>query len=169
MLVQPFVESKAYKTGVIDGAGNVLVKSKDRTPEQAESYGPLDRMVYTLKRMLAKLPGGDSKLKSIIAGFWLVKESYESGIEVTEDRLNAVISAIESGVVLVEEEVVVRKVLLKLMEDGEIAPVEGVANKTGSAVSTDTPMKTLLKRKLFRRKPITKDSAIDGISTTNKQ
>ena len=155
MLVQPFVESKAYATGVIDDKGNVLVKSADRTPIQRESYGALDRMVYTLKRLLAKLPGGDTKLKSLVAGFWLIKEAYENDKTITEEKLDAVIAAMNGGVVLVEEELIVKRSLLKLQEDGEIVvPIgDGAANKTGEAVSTDVP-KPLLKKKILRRKPI---------------
>lgn len=155
MLVQPFKESKAYATGVIDELGNVLVKSADRTQIQKESYGPLDRMVYTLKRLLAKLPGGDTKLKSIIAGFWLIKESYENGRAISEERLDAVITAMNGGVILVEEEFIVKQSLLKLQEDGEVViPIgDGAANTTGDAVSTDVP-KPLLKKKILRRKPI---------------
>jgi hypothetical protein len=41
----------------------------------------LHRMVFRLKKLLAKVPGGDSKLASFAAAYWLVKESLENNKE----------------------------------------------------------------------------------------
>lgn len=152
MLIQPFKESKAYKTGIIDELGNVIVKVDDRTPEQKESYGALDRMVYTLKRLLAKLPGGDTKLKSLVAGYWLVKEAYEYDTPITEEKLKQVLFAMNSGICLAEEEMVIQKILLKLQEEGEAVPVDVSTNRTGELAATDIPIKKLFKKKIIRRK-----------------
>lgn len=73
-LVLPFTSWPAYKTGVIDGQGNVIVKSSLRTPQQNDSWDIFDVLVANLKKILAKIPGGSSKIASIAAAAWLMKE-----------------------------------------------------------------------------------------------
>tara|TARA_X000001316_G_scaffold9405_1_gene2604 strand:+ start:3329 stop:3892 length:564 start_codon:yes stop_codon:yes gene_type:complete len=73
-LTTPFNKTAAFKAGVIDAKGNVLVKPRDRTPEQKRTITLLDRMVFNLKRLLAKVPGGKTQLGSYIAALALLKE-----------------------------------------------------------------------------------------------
>ena len=77
MLVTPFEKTQAYKYGIIDKDGKPLKKTRDlKTEDEKDSYTQLDKLVFSLKRILAKLPGGDNKLKSLVAAYWLIKESY---------------------------------------------------------------------------------------------
>lgn len=151
MLITPFVKMDAYKLGVIDERGNILVQKNKQTYDQKKAFSMLDRIVISLKRLLAKLPGGDNKLKSMIAAYWLIKESYEKEIEIPEDKcIEFITSVINEEFILVEEEILVRKYLMK--EEGEaVAPI---ANVAGEKVSTNIPMKPLFKKKMFRRKPM---------------
>ena len=73
-LATPFNKWDAYKTGVIDDKGSVLVKKKDRTSEQKKSFKVFDVMVRNMKRLLAKLPGGSTRLASYAAALFLIKE-----------------------------------------------------------------------------------------------
>lgn len=138
MLVKPFVETDAYKLGIIDDRGTNLIKSRDfKTSEQRNAYTYLHRLVFNLKKLLAKLPGGDSQLKNLVAAFFLVKECYESrSTSINESRLHEIVALLDQGVVLAEEQLVVEDFLL--VEDA-------VANVTGPGVSTDAPV--------IRRKP----------------
>ncbi len=133
MLVKPFTETEAYKLGIIDANGHNLIKSKDfKTSEQKDAYTYLHRLVFNLKKILAKLPGGDSNLKNLVAAFFLVKEAYSNrtvGIE--EARLHDLVEMIDRGVIFAEEQLVVEEFLL--VEDA-------VANVTGPGVSTDAPV-----------------------------
>ena len=70
-------EWDAFKTGVIDINGNVVVKSQDRTAEQKNSYNLLDRLVANLKRLLNKAPGGKTKLASYVAALAMIREHVE--------------------------------------------------------------------------------------------
>jgi len=55
LLVTPFKDQEAYKQGIIDEKGNVLIKYKDLTTiKQRQSYTFLHRFVFNLKRILAK-------------------------------------------------------------------------------------------------------------------
>ena len=73
-LATPFNKWKAYELGVIDDKGEVLVKKKDRDSTQRKAWGIFDRMVANLKKLLAKVPGGSSKLASYAAALYLIKE-----------------------------------------------------------------------------------------------
>ena len=134
MLVTPFEKTEAYKLGVIDKEGNVLVKVKDQTPEQKDAYSVLNRLVFSLKRLLGKLPGGKSQIATLAAAYYLVKESHDSGLPLNEQRVRNILSLVGEGITLVEEELIVEE-FLSVMEDGAIANAVG----NGAAVATDYP------------------------------
>lgn len=76
-LTTPWEKTDAFKTGLIDNNGKILVKKKDRTPAQKKAFTMLDRMVFNLKRLLAKVPGGSSQIGSYVAALALIKEHVE--------------------------------------------------------------------------------------------
>lgn len=147
LLVKPFNETDAYKLGIIDETGKNLIKSRDlETGEQKNAYTYLHRLVFNLKKLLNKLPGGESKLKNIVAAFFLVKESYSKrSVCVNETDLRYVVKLLDEGVVLAQEQLVVEDFLL--CEDGAAAG-GGIANVTGAGVSTDQPV---IRKKRFAR------------------
>ena len=57
LLVTPFNRTKAFKFGIIDDKGKVLIKSKDlpNSGPQREAYTLLIRFVFNLKRLLGKV------------------------------------------------------------------------------------------------------------------
>lgn len=73
-LALPFDQWEAFKTGVIDEKGNIIVQKPERSTEQRQSFGKFDLMILKLKKLLAKVPGGSSKLASYMAALWLIKE-----------------------------------------------------------------------------------------------
>lgn len=149
LLVQPFNQTKAYKLGIIDEKGNVLRKSSTlKTPEEKGAFTLLHRLVFNLKKILAKLPGGETKIASIAAAYFLIKENYKNknvSLEVLEEEFNRIIS---SNITLVEETHVVID-FVSLFED---AP----ANATGAAVSTDEPVIKPRKKNRFRQVDLSK-------------
>lgn len=122
MLVTPFKETKAYKLGIIDDKGTNLRKTSTlKTSEERDSYTYLHRLVFNMKKIISKLPGGDSKLTNLVAALFLVKEYYVSKDRTTslmEQRLARVLEEVNKGVVLVEEEIELGK-FLALQEEGE--------------------------------------------------
>lgn len=137
MLVKPFDQTDAFKQGIVDAQGHVLIKASDlKTQEQKAAYNYLTRLVFNLKRLINKLPGGDTKLKNLVAAFFLIREAMESRkINISEDRFDEIVTLVNEGYVFAEEQLIVEDFLL--VED---AP----ANATGSGVSTDAPV---IKRK----------------------
>ena len=73
-LVTPFEQWDAYKTGLIDKNGKVIVSKDDRTPEQNRSFGYFDRLVANLKKLLGKIPGGKTRIASFAAALLLLRE-----------------------------------------------------------------------------------------------
>jgi len=156
MLVTPFIETKAYKLGIIDAQGKNLKKTSElKTSEERDSYSYLHRLVFNMKKILGKLPGGDSKLKNLIAALFLVKEAYQSEDRTTslmEQKFKRVLEKVNEGVILVEEEIEVNRFLSGITEEGG-APVN---NTSGAAVSEPKIYKKDIKKyqKMARRKPV---------------
>jgi hypothetical protein len=132
MLVKPFEETDAFKLGIIDEKGKVLKKANTlQTSQERDAYNYLTRLVFNVKRLINKLPGGENKLKSIIAAFFLVKECYEKRTSTAflEEKYESLLETInKNNITLVEEELLVTKFF------------EEVANVTGAAVSTNEPV-----------------------------
>lgn len=74
-LTKPFNKWEAYKLGIIDEKGNILIRRRDFTKaEQRKAFGVFDQLILNVKKLLAKLPGGSSRLASYAAALWLIKE-----------------------------------------------------------------------------------------------
>ena len=142
MITQNFEDTEAFKLGIIDHQGNNLRKmSTLSTEEERNAYSYLNRLVFNMKKILNRLPGGENRMKSLVGALWLVKEYYESGSRTTslmEDRYKHIMRIIESSVVLAEEQIIVNRVL---SEEGMGAAVVGGAptNNTGGPVSVQEP------------------------------
>lgn len=138
MLVTPFTDTKAFKLGIIDAKGNTLRKTSElKTTEEREEFTYLHRLVFNLKKILLKLPGGDTKLKNIIAALWLIKEYYQSGDRTTslmEGKLKAIIDKLDEGVILAEEEVEVKTFLQYISEEGGAVSTAPTNNTAGASV-----------------------------------
>ena len=80
-LATPFTKWEAFKTGVIDKEGKVLIPKNKRTQEQQRSFKVFDVMILKLKRLLGKIPGGKSRIASYAAALWLIREYDESKSE----------------------------------------------------------------------------------------
>lgn len=86
-LATPFNKWEAYKAGVIDDKGAILIKKKDRDSKQKKAFGVFDVMVRNMKMLLAKVPGGGSRLASYAAALYLIKEhkAFTEESLITED------------------------------------------------------------------------------------
>jgi len=75
LLVTPFEKTKAFELGIIDKDGVVLKKGAERsTPEEKSAYTVFHRLVFNLKRIMAKAPGGKSVIARYGAALFLIKE-----------------------------------------------------------------------------------------------
>ena len=77
MLTTPFEDTDAYKLGIIDENGNRIKTKKVSTSEEKSAFTTFHRLVFNVKKLLEKLPGGQSRLASYVAALFLLKEKYE--------------------------------------------------------------------------------------------
>jgi uncharacterized protein YxeA len=85
---------KAYKLGVIDKNGKILIKKEDRDAWQKESLSNFDTMILNLRKILAKMPGGSSTFARYSAALFLLKES-ENNITDLEKRISDCVNEME--------------------------------------------------------------------------
>ena len=77
-LVTDWEDMPAFEHGIIDKKGKLLKKTSQlKTREEKESYTLFTRLIFNLKRLIQKLPGGSSKLASYAAGLFLIKEEID--------------------------------------------------------------------------------------------
>ena len=110
MLITPFNKTEAFKRGIIDEKGKVLIKYRNVIKQSDKKhYTLLHRFVFNLKRILQKV-GLGSKLGSFAVALALL---------IKEDKSFAMYKdAIESGVIMYLKEQGEYDKLLK--EEGEI-------------------------------------------------
>ena len=109
-IATPFEKQAAYKLGIIDKTGK---KIKDpETKDEKKAFGYTDRLIFNIKKLVAQLPGGKSKIANFAAALFLIREGKrETPIEYTMTELQEKLE----------------NTMLELNED---APV----NSTGTAV-----------------------------------
>ena len=86
LLVTPFDETDAFKLGIIDGSGKLLIKTDKMNDEQKKAYTLFHRLVFNIKRLIEKIPGGKSKIGTYAAALFLLKEQMgdEEGVLIME-------------------------------------------------------------------------------------
>jgi len=73
LLTTKFEDSTAFKLGLIDKDGK-KIKSPE-TSEERSAYNTFHRLVFNLKKLMAKVPGGKSSLASYASALYLIKEN----------------------------------------------------------------------------------------------
>ena len=113
LLSTPWTSTPAYRLGIIDEKGNIL-KHYDEldTNKEKSAYSVFVRLVFKLKRMLEKIPGGKTATVRYAAALYLIREDIENcGIDF--DYL-----------------------LINLSEDGGAAGAAGAAGVVGGSLGT---------------------------------
>ena len=86
-LTTPFNETPAFDLGIIDERGNRIKSKELKTTEEKNAYGYFDRLVFNVKKLLERLPGGKNRLASYGAALFLIKESHKPEREYTTKDL----------------------------------------------------------------------------------
>jgi hypothetical protein len=74
-LATPFNQWEAFKLGIIDERGNILRKRKSLLlVKERQAFGVFDVMVLNLKKLLEKIPGGQTRIASYAAALFLIRE-----------------------------------------------------------------------------------------------
>jgi hypothetical protein len=75
-LAKPWKEWDAYKLGIIDADGNTI--KSPTTKKEKEAFDLPERLIRNVKKIIEKIPFGKSRLGSLAAALFLLKE--ESGL-----------------------------------------------------------------------------------------
>jgi hypothetical protein len=116
LLTTPFEKTKAFELGIIDKEGKRDKKGVPYidTPEKKAAYTPFHRIVFNIKKLLAKAPGGSSKIASYAAALFLIKENYN----VTDKNLDKILK--ESNIDA--SELLEQTMNWLILKDGSITP-----------------------------------------------
>jgi len=90
ILTTPWDEQDAFRLGIIDGSGEALkTTSQLKTSEERNAFSLFVRVVFNIKRMIEKIPGGKSKIGSYAAALFLMREELgdKEGVIVLERAL----------------------------------------------------------------------------------
>ena len=75
ILSQPWKDTDAFKLGIIDEKGKVLIKRRNlKTGEQKAAYTIFHTLIWNIKRILDKLPPTRTRIGSFAAALWMLKE-----------------------------------------------------------------------------------------------
>ena len=91
MMVMDWSSWDAYKLGIIDENGKRNRNVKIDTDEKKSAYTPFIRLAANIKRLVAKIPGGGSKLGSFASALFLIKEKAnlsEKGLKTICEKCN---------------------------------------------------------------------------------
>jgi len=89
MLTTPFKDTDAFKLGIIDENGKRIKSKQVKSTEEKDAYTTFHRLVFNIKKMLEKVPGGSSRLASYAAALFLLREKYEISDRSLTKILNA--------------------------------------------------------------------------------
>ena len=95
MLTKPFEKWKAFELGLIDKDGNKIKKAK--TSEEKKAFGLFNRLVRNMKKFLAKLPGGSTKIGSYAAALFLLKEDMGFNDDTAKKMMDCLIEYMEEN------------------------------------------------------------------------
>ncbi len=76
LLTTAWEDTTAFKRGIIDSSGARIKTYKLESAEDFSAYNAFHKLVFNIKRLLAKAPGGGSKFATYAAALFLLKEKY---------------------------------------------------------------------------------------------
>ena len=96
LLVMKWEDTDAYKLGLLDSDGKKL--KSPSTSEEKSAYTYFHRLVFNVKRLIEKAPGGKSKIASFITALYLIKEEYG----LSDKSIDKILSKMEINIDLKE-------------------------------------------------------------------
>ena len=147
-LVTPFNKTKAFELGIVDEDGKILKRRRDlKTKDEKEAYTLSDTLIWNIKKLLGKVPGGQSRIASYAAALFLIKEQH-GDYKITDEELeNQFFDKFEqmyNNDKLLFDETTLRKVTTVLNEE---VPATVSGNVATRGMKLGTPPKGLIMKK----------------------
>ena len=122
-LTTPFNKTDAFRLGIIDEKGKVLKKrSKLKSQEEKEAYTITDTMIFNLKKLLGKVPGGRTRFATFAAALFLLKEDltyrHYQDQSFLQEEFFKFMKTDEKDVQLVREQITLREKYLDELDAG---------------------------------------------------
>ena len=150
-LVTPFNKTKAFELGIVDENGKILKRRRDlETKEEKEAYTLSDTLIWNIKKLMGKVPGGKSKIASYAAALWLIKEQ-QDGYKITEEELE--LQFFDQFEKMYNNDLVFDSAILKKFEDvlnEEASPTTSMGG--GNIATRGIPLLKKLPKGLVMRK-----------------
>ena len=150
-LVTPFNKTKAFELGIVDENGKILKRRRDlETKEEKEAYTLSDTLIWNIKKLMGKVPGGKSKIASYAAALWLIKEQ-QDGYKITEEELE--LQFFDQFEKMYNNDLVFDSAILKKFEDvlnEEASPTTAMGG--GNIATRGIPLLKKLPKGLVMRK-----------------
>jgi len=141
-LATPFKDWEAYKLGIIDEKGKQLKKRKDlRSQEEKSAFGLFDLMISKLKKLIEKIPGGQTRIGTYAAALYLIKEHNDienySEDMLTEDFLSEKLQGYMTLVETMQANPSVDEMMDEIFSEDAPANSAGSGNVAGIGVGPD--------------------------------
>lgn len=131
LLTQKWTDSAAFKNGVIDSSGKILVKPTNQTISQKNSYSKLDVLCWNLKKLIEKLPFGKRTISKYIIALRLIQEESGNDLAAIKSELSLYIKE------TCEFEELNSSIIEELFEDGSVAGA-GAGASVGASMGSGT-------------------------------
>lgn len=86
LLTTDWKDTNAFKLGLIDEEGNKVRKAK--TTEEKSAYNMFHRLVFNVKKLINRAPGGKSRIASYASALYLIKEQGELSDEALQTLID---------------------------------------------------------------------------------
>ena len=134
--------------GIIDEKGKILKRRRDlKTKDEKEAYTLSDTLIWNIKKLMGKIPGGQSRIASYAAALFLIKEQH-GDYKVTDEELELQFfdkfEQMYNNDKLLFDETTLRKVTTALDED---APITVSGNVAMRDMKLGEPPKGLVMKK----------------------
>ena len=144
-LITPFDETDAFKLGIIDERGK---KIKDpKTKEEELAFSTFNRLIFNIKKIIERLPGGRTKLASYGAALFLIKEGHNLKEHYTDEEI---MQALEENMDYLAKHD--PKTFKNLFEDAPATSTAGVAGTGDDADTVPVKKKKKVVEKDARKK-----------------
>ena len=112
LLTTAWEDTNAFKLGLIDDTGKKLKKPK--TEEEKSAYNLFHRLVFNIKKLINKAPGGKSKFASYASALILLKEHFD----LSDDNMQQILDALD----IKDEECLGESTVWYQTKDGMLSP-----------------------------------------------